>query len=427
MERQSTRQRLHHKVFFLTLCVIACTFPYSISANRFTIILLVANWLFEGDFKRKWNVVKSNITVILLISFYFLHAVALLYTTNMDEGMYQLEKKISFLVFTVVIVTTQPLTRREFKFVMASFVASVVVVSFICLGYAVHRNNYDILHPYWFYFSYNDLTEIVGLQPNYLAVFTGFAIIIVFYFIVENSTKYRLLRTLMMYALILYLTVFLVLLAGRTPLAATLAVVGAGYLWYFYQTKRLLRGLAIVTVIVIALGFLVYQIPIMRERMLQTFGVEQTTEWINQMGNGEGGLPSVRLMKWQSSWNIIKENWFIGISPGDTQDALQEEYKKMGFQLAYDERFNPHNQFLQVWVGLGIIGLIVYLATFWIPLRKAIADVDYLFIAFIAFFIMCCLTESILERQFGIIFYALFNAMFLQHQHDSVTKPGTGQ
>jgi len=387
----------------------------------------VANWVFEGDFKRKWNVVKSNITVILLIAFYLLHAIALFYTTNIDEGMYQLEKKISFLVFTVVIVTSLPLTRREFKFVMASLVASVVVVSFICLGYAIHRNNYDILHPYWFYFSYNDLTEIVGLQPNYLAVFTGFAIIVVYYFVIENTTKYRLFRTLAMYALILYLMVFMVLLAGRTPLAAILFVVGAGYLWYFYRAERLLRGLAIVAVIVVAVGLVVYQVPIMRERMLQTFGIEQNTEWINQMGDGQGGLPSVRLMKWQSAWNIIKENWLIGISPGDTQDALQEEYKRINFQIAYDERYNPHNQFLQVWIGLGIIGLIVYFAALWIPFRCAIAENDYLYIAFLVFYVLCCVTESILERQFGIIFYALFNAMLLQRQFGYTTRPKSVQ
>jgi O-antigen ligase len=418
------RQLIHHKVFFYTLCVVALSFPYSIALNRITILLLVANWVFEGDYKRKWTIVKTDLPLILLVAFYLLHCVALLYTTNMGEGAYQLEKKISYLAFAVLIVTSAPLTKKEFGFVLKSFLASVIIVSLICLGYAFHRNGYfsTFSAPYWFYWQYNDLTEIVGLQPNYLAVFTSFAIIIVFYFLIERGTKYPAWKKLLLYGLNLYLLVFLVLLAGRTPLVAVVMIVGAGYLWYFYRTGRLLRGLLFIAVVVVALGALIYQLPIMRERMLQTFGIEQQAEWISQMGDGKGGLPSVRLMKWQSSWEIIKGNWFIGISPGDSQDAMQEQYKTQNFQLAFDERFNPHNQYLQVWMGIGIIGLLVFIATLWIPFRRALIHRDYLYIAFIALFALCCVTESILERQFGIIFYALFNALCLQQQRKYVNE-----
>lgn len=404
----------------MTLCVLVASFPYSIAINRITIIVLVANWLFEGDYKRKWSIVRSDTALLALIAFYLLHVVSLLYTSNLGEGNYQLEKKISYLAFAVVIVTSLPLSRKQFDLVLKVLVLAVIVASIVCLGYAFHRNHYleTFRDPVWFYWTYYDFTEIIGVQPNYLALLAGFAIISGYYFLIEYGSAYTTWKKILMYALIAYLGIFLVLLSGRTSLVAMAFIVGAGYLWYFYKTGRLLRGLLAVSILVVALVVVVYQVPIMKERMLQTFGFDEDLHWINQMGDGKGGLPSVRLMKWQGSWNIIKDNWLFGISPGDTQDALQEQYKKLDFTLGFEEHYNPHNQYLQTWVALGIVGLLVFLATLYIPLRKAIKQTDYIYIAFIAMFAICFLTESILERQVGIIFYALFNALLLQRQNN---------
>jgi O-antigen ligase len=296
------------------------------------------------------------------------------------------------------------------------FVVSTLVASLVCLGYAFHRNNYfeTFWQPYWFYWSYYDLTEIIGVQPNYLAIFAGLSIIILFHFIMGSASRRA---KVVMYGMILYLAGFIILLSGRTAMLAMIMIVSAGYLWYFYKTGRLLRGLFVAGGVVIVTGIVVWQIPIMRERLLQTFDIKQQTEWINQMGDGQGSLGSIRLAKWQSSLNIIKHNWLIGVSPGDTQDKLHEQYVALNFTLGIEEHYNPHNQYLQTWVALGIIGLAVFLGTLIVPFRKALAQSDYLYIAFIVLFAISCTTESVLERQVGIIFYALLNAIFLQRQN----------
>lgn len=153
--------------------------------------------------------------------------------------------------------------------------------------------------------------------------------------------------------------------------------------------------------------------PLIRERFYDSFGIEQKSVWLSQYGGGaKENLPAVRILKWKCSWDIIKENWIFGVGTGDAQDVLQKKYQDIHFTVAFEEEYNSHNQFLQTWLGLGILGLFLFLASLFFPLMMAYRQHIYLFIVFITLFSICCFTESFLCRQHGIVFYAFFNSLF---------------
>ena len=412
------RQRIHQLIFFYSIIFLAVTLPFSIKANRYAIITLVINWLLEGNFRLKFKSLNRNWIFLSIACFYVLHLVALIYTDNIKEGFFQLEKKLPLVVITLVVITSQKLNQIQFKKILFCFFFSILLSSVICLGYAFHRNNYlETFHnPVWFYFSYNDLTEIIDIQPNYLAVYVSFSIFILFYFMTADWDRYRMPRKLTISFTILYLVFFLLLLAGRTPIAATILVLFCFSVYSFYKSNKLFKGLIILGISGMVLIGIIYNIPIVKERLWQTFGIDQKSVWISQMGDGKGGLPSVRLLKWESAWKIIKTNWLIGIGPGDVQDVLQVEYKRIGFDLAFNERYNPHNQFLQTWLGIGILGLVSFLGCFvsHIIMHK---ERNFLNLSFIALIFLCCITESMFERQLGITFFGLFSSLFAFHSY----------
>jgi O-antigen ligase len=108
----------------------------------------------------------------------------------------------------------------------------------------------------------------------------------------------------------------------------------------------------------------------------------------------------------------------IGVGPGDTQDELQKCYQldeDKNWALLYrpDFQYNAHSQYLQTFIDLGIVGLLLFLATLVVAAFIAIKHYDYLFLSFVVLFSFACLTESMLELNKGIVFFSFFISLFL--------------
>jgi O-antigen ligase len=80
---------------------------------------------------------------------------------------------------------------------------------------------------------------------------------------------------------------------------------------------------------------------------------------------------------------------------------------------------DPHNQFLDTLLRLGFVGLIVLLACFAWPAYWAYQNKDFFYLAFLAVFLMICLTETAFELQKGIVFFSLFNSLLIFHDAKS--------
>lgn len=419
----ASRQEMHDKIFYYALTLVSCTLLFSFSHPittlffRLSLVALLINWIASGNVKNL-PAVKGNFALLAFVLFYLLHAVGLLYTANLDTGFFQLEKKVSFFLLPLVMATTPRLTISQVRNILKIFILSIIISSVICLVYAIYRNGLlEISGINWLYFSYNDLTEIIDIQPNYLAIYCSFAIFTVLYLSVRDWSGKSLLEKMSIIFLTTYLIMFLLLLAGRTQIAATILIAFMSIGYFFYKKNKLLKGIVVIIVLGIILTATSYQIPIVKERFFATFGIEQTLHWINQYGDSNTFL-DVRFLKWQCSWNIIRDNWFLGIGTGDVQDALQIQYKLTHFDVAYTSQYNAHNQYLQTWLALGIIGLFSLLGCLVLPAFVAAKQKNYLFLSFIVLFSICCITESTFERQFGIVFYSFFCSLFLLNRLD---------
>ncbi len=118
-----------------------------------------------------------------------------------------------------------------------------------------------------------------------------------------------------------------------------------------------------------------------------------------------------RILLWEYSLELIADKPIAGFGIGDVKDVVVNKWEKEDFNYALRQELNPHNQFLQTGVGTGLLGVVTLLLPMVVPLfyRKS-KKTNILFLLFVFNIFMNCLTESILERQDGIIFYALFNS-----------------
>jgi O-antigen ligase len=70
-----------------------------------------------------------------------------------------------------------------------------------------------------------------------------------------------------------------------------------------------------------------------------------------------------------------------------------------------DENYNPHNQYLQVAVEIGILGLMLFLVLLGMIFSYAIKWKNSLLFLICGNLAFNCIFESMLQRQSGIVFY----------------------
>ena len=130
-------------------------------------------------------------------------------------------------------------------------------------------------------------------------------------------------------------------------------------------------------------------------------------------GNPTGSTLMQRLEFWKASIGIIREHWLTGVGTGDMNIAFQSQYEKMHSKLAPDQRWRSHNQFLSIFVGLGIFGLIWFLIAIFYPPLMVRRHGDFFTVIFMIIALLSMLTEDTIESQTGVTFFAFFYSFFL--------------
>jgi O-antigen ligase len=116
-----------------------------------------------------------------------------------------------------------------------------------------------------------------------------------------------------------------------------------------------------------------------------------------------------RTREWYTAIQIIKSEPVLGVGIAKIDNRMVAEYRKNGFNDEADLNLNAHNQFLEAQMTFGIAGVISLLWMLLTPVlfRKQI-KYPKLAIAFILIISFYLLFESMLNRQWGIMFFLLF-------------------
>jgi len=132
-----------------------------------------------------------------------------------------------------------------------------------------------------------------------------------------------------------------------------------------------------------------------------------------ETGNPTGFTLMQRLEFWKASVGIIRDYWLTGVGTGDMNIAFQVQYEKMHSKLAPDQRWRSHNQFLSIFVGFGIFGLLWFLVALFSPPLMLRRQDDFFVFVFMIIAMLSMLTEDTIESQTGVTFIAFFYSFFL--------------
>ena len=122
-----------------------------------------------------------------------------------------------------------------------------------------------------------------------------------------------------------------------------------------------------------------------------------------------------RKLHWQSVLETISEKPIFGVGTEGNRETLFSKYKEKKLTAAYEENYNAHNQFLEVALDFGVIGLIIFLGFIGYLFYLALVHKDFMLIQFLLIFIIYFLTESLLVRHSGIIMFSLLISLLFSN------------
>ncbi|MGZ4158736.1 MAG: O-antigen ligase family protein, partial [Bacteroidia bacterium] len=344
-------------------------------------------------------IIWKNKFALLFIAFYIMHLIGLLYTQNMGAGLFDVQVKLSILVFPLILAS-RPIEKEKLKMIFFAFVAGGILSSLIMLSRAIYT--YEVYgENNFFYQAFSFL-----IHPSYLSMYFNFCIAWLLINMLNKSFQNKF-SNLFSTLIIIFFSFIIVLLSSKLGLIA-LVLVYIGFLIYFIiSRKQYLIGIGGLLLIFISVYSLIAFVPAVGDR------VHNAMQALTNSSGKQTDVEStaVRLLVWKAANQIISENFLLGVGTGDAKDVLMQEYERRGMTGAIDHKLNTHNEFYQVFVSIGLIGFILLLANLFFPLIYAFKMQDSLYIVFLLILILNFLPESMFETQAGVMFYAFFNSL----------------
>jgi O-antigen ligase len=390
-------------------------FPFSLAVSNIFIGVFLAKWL-VSLFQKKSKLTRAgSIIILLFIGFYLIGGVSLIYSIDRERTWELLYRNIPILMYPIIFFTTR--IHNKDKVVRDSlllFSISVVIINFLSLITSVF-NWYRYLRdePFLQSISLNEYSSaIFSYDYLYLGLFTSFALLFLLTFSLrKENKKYRKVGFVVMS--FLFLSLFLI--GGRNSIISTTIL---GFLIISIDAV-INKKYSFLILSMSVLGLLLYL-----NIQFNTYFKERVSEVINYENkyniDEHWGGRGVRLEIWDCTYALIKERPLLGVGLGDSQIVLDHCYYENNISslIHFDRIYNVHNQFLQVFLETGVIGLVLFVLSCLYPLVVSFRRKNYYHLLFIIVSILFMLTESIFHRNMGIVFFAFFHSFLFSYNRE---------
>ena len=393
------------KVFFILLLTISLTIALPIRINSivtvsaFTIftILIVSLGNFSLEF------IKSPIFTLLTIQFILL-LIGLLYTSDIEKGMSDVERS-SFILAYLLVISQYQVKKVTVSYLILTFAAGCFLVIFYGLYYTLfilaecqQEQVFQLGHTYF--------ADIILIHPLYLSIY----FIFIFFFLLETArTKKMILANLSLAGI----GVVLISITGIIFfLRSQMSLITFAMLLVIYTIIILKRRAWLVTFILFTIALLVFLLD-----------QNRVTTFFDTYGKNVSTALDQRFSVWQGTIEGIKTAPFFGAGTGGEQKLINEGYAKTGYQEGIDNSYNAHNQYLQFMARNGILELGCFLTLLIYSFKQSLKIPNYTFLMFNMSVTLIMFTESFLDVQRGIVFFYFFLCAFIYLPYESTSQP----
>lgn len=467
--------RPFQKAEFLLMVFLAFAVPLSwLAAQYFEVALLVCAVLkviFDQKFKLNARQMWFKWVNIIYALTWFIYLVAMIHTENQPEGWAQVSKKLGFLIFPMIFLFSDLsyLTKERVRVIGYAFVSGCVLFFLINLMPAI----YDVVFKGADSARFFDqqLMKYYYVHHSYMSMYVTFAMVFcVIEIIRQDSLKLKIVDTVVA----VMMMVFVFLLDSRAGLLFMFLEIIALWIWITFVEKKKKFGMISMGLLVFIFVLVGVVAPNVYSRVavtIKNLTAEDRTDrrvvqlrgslsacgenWLFGVGSGDRSeaimasfvryqqklvdeivpiesadrqefekgravvLQNIMELSDYDGWNEMNDKTFKFIEEKsadykcDAESVRRVASEYIYISNAIYHELNTHNQFIDTTISAGIIGLLLLLAYFVIPLVLWIKErrFDMLFFSFLFLVGFNAMFESVFEVQKGIIFFCFFNCL----------------
>lgn len=233
-----------NNLYFIGLLLLVTGLPVSLFLTSISQFVLFAAFLFEGKIKEKIARFFQNKTALLFAGIWILHLIGLLWTKDMNEGIKDLRIKLPILIMPLIIAGSMPLSSKQFRWLLLTFVASVFCGSMISMSVLlglIQRNIYDIRDIF-----------IFNISHIRFALFTCLSIYILIWISFRQHKEIKIVLKILAVILISWFLTFLVIVESVSGLLI-FSIAGLILLLYHAFSSEEIKFRIILTTIILLL------------------------------------------------------------------------------------------------------------------------------------------------------------------------------
>ncbi|MBC3758486.1 O-antigen ligase family protein [Hyunsoonleella sp. SJ7] len=158
---------------------------------------------------------------------------------------------------------------------------------------------------------------------------------------------------------------------------------------------------------------------------LLRYRLNQSYQQIHSFNESKEGSLSERFQYNKCAFELIKESPLFGYGVGDIGVVMKAKLAKYKFTYLLERGvFDPHNEFLKAYIGMGIIGFMLFMGIFASFYYHLNFYKDRLILFYISFVFIICFVEPFLSRQSGILQTFFFTGLFLSENSKLIGNEG---
>lgn len=407
------KKSIYENLTFFACLSVVCVLPLYTHLVPFLLLFWAILWFLGNRFRFERKMFEGNKAAILLflvITLYLWQIAGLLFADSIDTGLERIFKRLSFLIFSLVLFYPGKKIINNINLLIRLFAIFTFIYIVYCLGNAfrnsiIFESGSIIFNPHPLDYDYENFFYSsrfsLHIHPSYLAMYAVLSLLISFEALTDNSLSF--IKRGIWLLLILTFLIILYLLSSRAGILAAIIVCPIYFVLKFY--KRFSGWVIIPAAVIILLIF--FNIAKTNNR------INNALEMISTDNLKSSVLKDERYNIWSSAFGVIKNNFILGVGTGDANSELKKEFIKRGCVEGYYEDMNSHNQYIEILLESGIIGLIIFLSFQIYMVYIAISDRNLIYGLFIVMTIVFFSFETILNRLAGITFYPLFSFLLL--------------
>lgn len=380
-------------------------FAFSLPLSKAGIVLfsclLVLFWVFEGNYRNKLKEIRTNLVLLSLAVFILFNYISILWSENL---IYALDNIRMYLYFLPIFVIATKIKKNEVKSIINSFLSAMFLSEII--AYGVFFELWTFKHatvqnpsPFMFWIDYS--------------VFMAFTSLILLNRVLSKS--YSIKEKIFYLFFFITVTGNLFLAIGRT---GQVALFGSIFILAILHYKTTFKSILIAISIISILIFSAYNLSDSFKNRLQAaqHDIEKLSN--NNLNSSWG----IRVAYWISTYDTAKNSFLLGVGIGDTQDETAKTIREQNYSFLNNEsivfmtnpKHHPHNQYLQIILQSGIIGLFLYIFFFYKLLSMKISntEIKQLSILFSSVFLISCFANTLFYKHFTINLFTLFIGLF---------------